>query len=289
MSRNRLKTYKEKRDFKTSPEPEGKIAKTSGEPIFVIHKHDARSLHYDLRLEDNGVLKSWAIPKGPSDNPHDKRLAIQTEDHPYDYADFEGIIPEGNYGAGGVQIWDKGTYKNLKPRSLDECIQRGVIEIEFHGEKMHGRYALVHTGFSENSWLFFKMKENVTPYDHILEQDRSVISGKTIEEIEEEGRELLLHDHIGFNGMENLVSTTNTKKKKPEHNSALAKAKPTRVTKKRSPSKKESKPAARKKRAVTKTSATKKKSRIEKHKPMTIRKQTAKKISEPKKKLPAEK
>jgi DNA ligase D-like protein (predicted 3'-phosphoesterase) len=184
MNNKSLKTYRDLRNFTTSPEPKGGRTKKSGEPLFVIHKHDARSLHYDLRLEEDGVLKSWAIPKGPSDNPHDKRLAIQTEDHPLEYANFEGVIPEGNYGAGGVMIWDKGTFKNLKSESLSTCIEHGIVEVELHGEKMRGRYALIHTHFAPHSWLLIKMKEGTPSYDHILEQDRSIVSNKTMEEIE---------------------------------------------------------------------------------------------------------
>src|ERR1700742_197647 len=127
MSSDSLRTYKSKRDFDTSPEPSGNSTKkNNAQPIFVIQKHDATALHYDLRLEIDGVLKSWAIPKGPSTNPADKRLAIETEDHPMEYATFEGVIPEGHYGAGPVIVWDNGTFTNIKEKdgkliSLQQC------------------------------------------------------------------------------------------------------------------------------------------------------------------------
>lgn len=202
MSKKQLKHYETLRDFSTTSEPRGRVSTKNNPPIFVIHKHDARSLHYDLRLEDAGVLKSWAIPKGPSDNPHDKRLAIQTEDHPLEYADFEGVIPEGNYGAGGVMIWDRGTFKNLKEASLSDCLKKGLIEIDLKGKKLQGSYALIHTGFSENSWLFIKMKEQMPSYDHLLEENRSIVSGKTMSEIEKD--ELTAIDHGRHNGIDAL-------------------------------------------------------------------------------------
>lgn len=127
-------------------------------PRFVIHKHQATRLHYDFRLESNGVLKSWAIPKEPSDK--EKRLAIQVEDHSLEYGKFEGVIPEGSYGAGKVEIWDSGSYKNLKPQSVEECLKKGILEINLKGKRLNGSYALVKTNFGngKNSWLFFKMK-----------------------------------------------------------------------------------------------------------------------------------
>lgn len=133
--------------------------------IFVIQKHNASHLHYDFRLEISGVLKSWVVPKGPSTDPHDKRLAIQTEDHPIDYATFEGIIPEGQYGAGSVIIWDKGTFENIKEKdgvliSLEDSYKNGQIEVRLNGEKIHGDYALIRTDSdSATKWLLIKMRE----------------------------------------------------------------------------------------------------------------------------------
>jgi DNA ligase D-like protein (predicted 3'-phosphoesterase) len=130
-----LLLYKNKRNFTISPEPQGNTMTSHKHPIFVVQKHDASHLHYDFRLEINGTLKSWAIPKGPSTNPADKRLAIETEDHPMSYATFEGTIPAGEYGAGTVKIWDSGTFNNIKEKDgqkipIADCYKNGHIEIE---------------------------------------------------------------------------------------------------------------------------------------------------------------
>ena len=146
-----LSQYSKKRNLKKSGEPESKIKKSSSKKlIYVIHRHEASHLHWDLRLEIDGVLKSWAVPKEPPTTKGEKRLAIQVEDHPLAYANFEGIIPEGNYGAGKVEIWDKGNYKLLKKNSRE-------IEINFSGKKLKGKYILVKTNYSKNSWLWFKL------------------------------------------------------------------------------------------------------------------------------------
>lgn len=151
-----LTQYKQKRDLKKSKEPRAKIKKEnskSGKKIFVVHEHHASHLHWDLRLEMNRVLKSWAIPKSLPTTKGTKRLAIQVEDHPLSYKDFEGEIPEGNYGAGKVEIWDKGKYE-LKNKDKKK------IEIIFHGKKLKGNYVLVKTNYGnkpEKSWLFFKV------------------------------------------------------------------------------------------------------------------------------------
>ena len=156
-----LKEYKDKRDLPDSGEPKPKAKKqkssSSKKPIFVIQKHDASNLHYDLRLEMDGVLKSWAVPKKPPKQKRTKRLALQTEDHPLDYADFEGEIPEGHYGAGEVEIWDKGTYE------LIEHEEGKKIEFKLNGKELDGKYVLVKTKYGstkeqkEKSWLFFKV------------------------------------------------------------------------------------------------------------------------------------
>jgi len=151
-----LQKYQKKRDFKKTSEPKGRKRKSSKDPIYVIQKHHARSLHYDLRLEMGGVLKSWAVPKGPPKRIGEKHLAILTENHPMEYAKFEGTIPEGEYGAGKVKIWDSGTYENVKSDSLRKCFKNGVIEIRFSGKKLKGTYALVH--FKEKNWLFIKVR-----------------------------------------------------------------------------------------------------------------------------------
>ena len=161
-----LTLYKKKRDFKSTSEPKGKFPSIS-KLYFVVQRHKASHLHYDFRLEMNGVLKSWAVPKGPSMNPGDKRLAMMVEDHPYDYKDFEGIIPEGNYGAGIVEIWDKGFYsdtessekKVLEKKMLTE-LKNGNIKFSLHGKKLKGEFALVRTkGMGDNAWLLLKHKD----------------------------------------------------------------------------------------------------------------------------------
>ncbi|MBU4332485.1 3'-phosphoesterase [Patescibacteria group bacterium] len=153
-----LKKYQLKRKFNKTPEPKGKLAKIS-KSRFVIHKHDASHLHYDFRLEMDGVLKSWAIPKEPPKTKGIKRLAIQVEDHPIDYINFEGIIPDGNYGAGKVEIWDKGVYqgsnKTLKHKSKKMKSGLDSFKFELKGKKLKGEYVLVR--LKDKNWLLFKV------------------------------------------------------------------------------------------------------------------------------------
>jgi bifunctional non-homologous end joining protein LigD len=186
-----LAKYKEKRSFNKTPEP------TGGKPEkavlrFVIQKHDASRLHYDFRLEMDGVLKSWAVPKGPSLNPSVKRLAMMVEDHPYDYKDFEGIIPEGNYGAGTVMVWDEGTYEPIEPvkgragqeKKLLEELDSGSLKFILHGKKLQGEFALVKTkDMADNAWLLIKHRDDFASEEDITEMDESVLSGKDLEEI----------------------------------------------------------------------------------------------------------
>lgn len=159
-----LDEYQKKRNFSKTTEPSRQEeAKPSKTPIFVIQKHDASNLHYDFRLQINGVLKSWAVPKGVSTEIGVKRLAIQTEDHPLAYADFEGEIPEGEYGAGTVEIWDKGNFENLRLEkekiSMQGSWKDGKIEIKLNGNKLSGNYALIQTEREQGKhWLIFKMK-----------------------------------------------------------------------------------------------------------------------------------
>lgn len=152
-----LEEYRKKRNFAETPEPSAEMKKSSGSRIYVIQKHQASHLHYDLRLEFGGVLKSWALPKEPPQDEHTKRLAVATEDHPLDYANFEGTIPEGHYGAGKVEIWDKGTFEPIEEAE-------GKLHVNIHGKKLAGGYALVRLKPTaqypgENNWLFFKTKE----------------------------------------------------------------------------------------------------------------------------------
>lgn len=182
--------YRRKRDFRRTPEPESGGA--PGErPIFVIQKHDASSHHFDFRIEADGVLKSWAVPKGPSTDPRDKRLAVPTEDHPLAYADFEGVIPEGEYGAGTVLVWDAGPYENItekdgEPVSVSDALADGHLLMRLHGEKISGGYALQRIGEGdEERWLLIKMDDEDADArrNPVSTQPRSVKSGRTIAEI----------------------------------------------------------------------------------------------------------
>jgi bifunctional non-homologous end joining protein LigD len=185
-----LKEYRAKRKFEHTPEPAPGREEEGGRLKFVVHKHAARALHYDLRLELDGVLKSWAVPKGPSLDPSLKRMAVMVEDHPLEYKDFEGLIPEGNYGAGSVIIWDRGTYQY--PRAADEDenrklihdgLRKGNLKFVLEGEKLHGEFALVRMGRDGKSWLLMKKKDRYAGHDGILKENRSVVSHKTLEEM----------------------------------------------------------------------------------------------------------
>ncbi|WP_346983274.1 DNA polymerase ligase N-terminal domain-containing protein [Chryseobacterium sp. POE27] len=174
-----LKDYNAKRKFDETTEPEGKSKKSKDKLIFVIQRHAASRLHYDFRLEMDGVLKSWAVPKGPSLDPKDKRLAMMVEDHPYDYKDFEGNIPEGNYGAGQVEIWDSGTYEPLDQNSklsdekeLLKELHAGSLKFILHGKKLKGEFALVKMkNTEENSWLLIKHKDDFAESDYDAEEN----------------------------------------------------------------------------------------------------------------------
>ena len=197
--RNPLEEYKEKRDFKTTPEPSGTLGSDSDEQIYVIQKHDARNLHYDLRLELEGVLKSWAVPKGPSMDPGVKRLAIPTEDHPILYANFEGVIPEGNYGAGIVIVWDSGVYNNTKGKnsSIKDDLNEGHVTIFLKGTKLIGKFALIKTRRSEKNpqWLFFKMKDEFAKpgTDIISEMPNSSQTGRSLIDVAKQESPADLH------------------------------------------------------------------------------------------------
>lgn len=159
-----LTQYNIKRNFKETSEPVGTLKKSASKLAFVVQRHKASQLHYDFRLEMDGVLKSWAVPKGPSLNPKDKRLAMMVEDHPYDYKDFAGIIPEGNYGAGIVEIWDSGTYadvdnsnKEVAEKKLLAGLKAGNLKFKLFGKKLNGEFALVKLkSKKDNSWLLIK-------------------------------------------------------------------------------------------------------------------------------------
>lgn len=179
-----LKDYNEKRKFDETTEPKGTTKKSEDQLIFVIQRHAASRLHYDFRLEMEGVLKSWAVPKGPSLNPADKRLAMMVEDHPYDYKDFEGNIPEGNYGAGQVEVWDSGTYEPLDDSSklsdekeLLKELKAGSLKFILHGKKMKGEFALVKMKNTDNNaWLLIKHKDKFAKDSYDAEEDTSAKS-----------------------------------------------------------------------------------------------------------------
>lgn len=186
-----LTTYKKKRSFTSTSEPTGGKSK-SGELIFVIQKHAATRLHYDFRLEMDGVLKSWAVPKGPSTDPSVRRLAMMVEDHPYDYKDFEGVIPKGNYGAGTVIVWDYGSYEPIQPaknkaeaeKLLLKELGAGSLKIILHGKKLKGEWALVHTRTGEdNAWLLIKHRDKYADEADITKKDKSAVTGKTLEKM----------------------------------------------------------------------------------------------------------
>lgn len=154
-----LTEYNKKRDFKNTPEPKSTKKDTKGKLIFVVQKHQATQLHYDFRLESDGVLKSWAVPKGPSMNPSEKRLAIMVEDHPLDYAGFEGEIPKGNYGAGEVEIWDSGIWTpEEKFEDVAKALKEGLLEFSLAGKNLKGEFVLVkmETSDTPHSWLLIK-------------------------------------------------------------------------------------------------------------------------------------
>lgn len=187
-----IAAYNAKRDFSQTPEPAGRAPRKNGKlPIFVIQKHAASHLHYDFRLEVGGVLKSWAVPKGPPTELATKRLAMMVEDHPYAYAGFEGTIAPGNYGAGTVMIWDRGTWENLGPEP-EEGLKTGKLHFRLHGKKLKGEWALVRMhgprATKGNEWLLLKHGSSMKPISARLD-DQSALSGRTMEEISHSRRQ----------------------------------------------------------------------------------------------------
>jgi bifunctional non-homologous end joining protein LigD len=239
-----LSLYKKKRRFEETPEPEGKEKSSAKGLRFVIQKHDASHLHYDFRLEMKGVLKSWAVPKGPSLNPADKRLAMMVEDHPYDYRNFEGIIPEGNYGGGTVIVWDEGIYEPMNGEGLSQKekeslllkqLYAGDLKIRMDGKKIKGNYALFRLKKDEKSWLLVKKDDEYASEEEVIKQNKSVKSGKTLAQVAKQ------------NGVE---------VKHPEEDVAQSKTKPA-STRSRPQTKKL--PVKTVSRAATKTASRKKK------------------------------
>lgn len=197
MDQDQLREYIRKRNFEATPEPAANQGQKSAKPIWVIQKHDASNLHYDFRLEVDGVLKSWAVPKGPSTDPGEKRLALPTEDHPLEYARFEGVIPADEYGGGTVMIWDTGTYRNLKaeieaederePMSMTEAYAAGHLSVYLEGgQKIAGGYTLVRTGSGKNSrWLLIKIADDQADArrNPVSTEPDSVVSRRSLAEI----------------------------------------------------------------------------------------------------------
>jgi DNA ligase D-like protein (predicted 3'-phosphoesterase) len=193
-----LHAYRTKRDLDRGGEPSGGRRRAGRRPAFVVQKHSARSLHYDFRLEADGVLKSWAVPKGPSADPAVKRLAVPTEDHPLDYENFEGTIPRGEYGAGAVIVWDTGTYDNRTKDSsgktvpVAEAIEQGHVTFDLHGTKLRGGYSLTRIAARRDErgpvWLLVKKADTFAEPGSDPEQDEpeSVTSGKDIEQVADE-------------------------------------------------------------------------------------------------------
>ncbi len=187
-----LEEYRRKRKFTETPEPVGRARRSGRRCIFVVQKHDASHLHYDFRLAINGVLVSWAVPKGPSMNPAEKHLAIRTEDHPLEYAEFEGVILEGQYGAGTVMVWDTGTYDSQDSVPPDRELTQGKIDVVLHGRKLRGGFTLVRTGKratdskDKERWLLIKHRDEYADPSWDIENprfDRSVLTGRSLKEI----------------------------------------------------------------------------------------------------------
>src|SRR5690606_24828165 len=183
-----LEKYNEKRDFKKTKEPKGVKKPSKGELRFVIQKHDASRLHYDFRLEVDGVLVSWAVPKGPSANPADRRLAVHVEDHPMDYIDFEGTIPKGEYGGGTVMVWDNGTYhaEGNEDRSKDNALMKkqvasGNVKVVLNGTKLKGSYHLIEMKGEDRQWLLMKGKDEYADKKDF--DPLSVLTGRDLDEI----------------------------------------------------------------------------------------------------------
>lgn len=188
--RDPLENYRRKRHFERTPEPSGG-RRRGRRPRFVVQKHDATALHYDVRLEAGGVLNSWAVPKGLSTDPREKRLAMRTEDHPLGYAAFEGVIPEGEYGAGPVIVWDEGTYRNLTERDgravpVERAVDDGHVVVWLEGTKLRGGYAFTRTEIGRREkWLLVKVRDEAADARRrpVSTQPESVRSGRTIEDV----------------------------------------------------------------------------------------------------------
>src|SRR5256884_9120531 len=218
MAKNKLAEYTAKRSFDATPEPAPvPLAPRKGPLLFVIQQHAARRLHYDLRLECDGVLKSWAVPKGPSLDPSEKRLAAQTEDHPFDYASFEGVIPAGQYGAGEMIVWDCGVYspdeggtwfhqRDEAERRVREGLEKGKLGFLLRGEKVKGSFALVRMADRRN-WLLIKHKDRFVAGTDLTAMDRSILSGATLDDVKALPLQRLAVEHLAPCGTREAMPT----------------------------------------------------------------------------------
>ncbi|MFN2238806.1 MAG: DNA polymerase ligase N-terminal domain-containing protein [Thermoanaerobaculia bacterium] len=253
-----LRKYQQMRDFGVTPEPKGKERPRRGKlPIFVVQMHAASHLHYDFRLEIEGVLKSWAVPKGPSYDPSTKRLAMMTEDHPYEYGAFEGVIPAGNYGGGNVIIWDEGKWEHLGPaESAAESVRKGEIKFRLDGKKLKGEWALIHLrgrSRKENEWLLVKHRDDwaTSEVDVTELAPQSVVSGKLVEQMGD-GKVWISNRQSGGGGTARTVADRLRQKKKANKASATAPAKERTVAKKAARKGADVKPASKTTRSKAK-------------------------------------
>jgi len=235
-----LAKYKEKRNFKVTPEPSGdELAKKAADKplLYVIQKHRATQLHYDFRLEFEGVLLSWAVPKGPSLDPSVKRLSMQVEDHPVDYGGFEGVIPEGEYGGGTVTVWDTGTWTpESQSADVAAALKKGDLKFVLHGKKLHGSWVLVRTrGFgssSGKSWLLIKHRDEfASTEDIVATEPKSAVSKRLLVDIARDGGGDVEKAATGDPQPKTKVETRKTASKKPSAKSSAARAKTTRRAK----------------------------------------------------------
>ena len=212
----KLDNYNKKRNFNKTNEPKGIKKETNKKLKFVVQHHLARKDHYDFRLEHNGVLVSWAIPKGPSYNTKDKRLAVLVEDHPLDYRNFEGTIPKGEYGGGTVMIWDEGYYKING--NFNKDFKKGSLKITLYGNRLKGDWTLIH--FKENNWLLIKEKDNIKGFKNINNLKTSIKTGRTMKEIEKTIKKIDIEiTNPNKMNVQKIVNNRHLKtKKKIDHN-----------------------------------------------------------------------
>lgn len=262
-----LSTYKKKRNFKETPEPGAEISRSKSANSFVIQRHDATRLHYDFRLEVNSVLKSWAVPKGPSLNPNDKRLAVMVEDHPLSYGRFKGKIPDGNYGAGLVEIWDHGTYvpeemDKISDKEIDKHIKKGMLKFSLKGRKLKGSFALVRIyGSDSKNWLLIKHRDKYATDKAYNSEDLTPNSSPINKAREKEaGKKSGKATKTSSFSKNNTVKKSASKKSVSEKAAGKTVSKKSSVKKNTSPAKEAPKKSSVKKKASTPKAAPKKSS-----------------------------